>query len=170
MSRPSFGAVADAVGHSLLVFVFLPALAPVPRWLAFEMQNPLNRSDPVVLTFLPVRGAVLLLNVFWQGLEPGVAAGLLNGMLLAVIASRTFDPTSRTRALALGATTGLVASAAMTALFVATGLTNSAQLTAPTMLLELATGLACGTLTAPTALHLLHRSEAPTATPSPAGR
>lgn len=158
MSRTSLGAVADAVGHSVLVFAFLPALAPVPRWLAFEVQNPLNRTDPVVLTFLPVRGAVLLLNVFWQGLEPGLVAGILNGVLLAALATRALRPATRTRALLLGAATGLAASAAMTALFVAVGLTSATQLTRPTTLFELATGLVCGALAAPTALRWLAAS------------
>src|SRR5690606_22166745 len=49
---------ADAVGHCVLVFAFLPTLAALPSWLAFEARNPLNASDPLVLVFLPVRGAI----------------------------------------------------------------------------------------------------------------
>ena len=58
-NRSSWGARADAVGHSVLVFALLPALVPVPRWLAFEAQNALNRTDAVVLAFVPVRGAIV---------------------------------------------------------------------------------------------------------------
>lgn len=158
MSRPSFGAVADAVGHSLLLFAFLPALAPVPRWLAFEVANPLNRSDAVVLAYLPVRGAVLLLNVFWEGLVPGLVAGVLNGLFFAFAATRGDRPPTTGRALALGAATGLGAAAAMIALFVATGLSRATQLAAPATLFELGAALACGALAAPEATRLLTRA------------
>lgn len=159
MSRPSLGAVADAVGHSVLVFAFLPALAPVPRWLAFELQNPLNRTDPVVLTYLPVRSAILLLNVFWQGLLPGLAAGVINGALFAMAAVRG-DLASRLRAAALGAATGATAAAVMTTIFVAAGLTTTKSLSDPTLLFELVSGLICGAVAAPTATRLLAASEA----------
>jgi hypothetical protein len=158
LSRPSLGAIADAVGHSVLVFAFLPALAPVPRWLAFELANPLNRTDPVVLAYLPVRGAVLLLNVFWEGLPPGLVAGVLNGVAFA-LAARAQRPTTRARAVAVGAMTGLAAAAAMTALFVATGLSSAAQLGQPATLFELTAGLVCGAVAAPTATRLLGATE-----------
>ena len=161
MSRTSFGAVADAVGQSVLVFAFLPAVAPVPRWLAFELANPLNRADPVVLTYLPVRGAVLLLNVFWQGLVPGLAAGLLNGILFTALATRSARPATRTNALLLGATTGVSAAVFMTTIFVAIGLASPTELTRPTTLFELASGLVCGAVAAPQAMRWL-RATAPT--------
>lgn len=168
MSRPSLGAVADAVGHSVLVFAFLPALAPVPRWLAFELQNPLNRTDPVVLTYLPVRAGVLLLNVFWQGLLPGLTTGILNGLLFAMLAARTTPPLATSRAALLGAATGTAAAMAMTTLFITTGLTSNAQLSQPTTLFELAIGLVCGAVAAPKAAQWLRASEATRAPTRPA--
>lgn len=163
LSRPSLGAVADAVGHSVLVFAFLPVLAPFPRWLAFELANPLNRTDAVVLAYLPVRGAVLFLNVFWEGLAPGLVAGVLNGALFAFALTRADRPPAIRRALALGAAAGLAAATAMIALFVATGFSKAAQLTEPVTLFELTSGLVCGTLAAPKSARYLrgHRSLTP---------
>jgi hypothetical protein len=40
-------AVADAVGRSVLVFVFVPVLAGLPSWIRYELANPLNFTDPV---------------------------------------------------------------------------------------------------------------------------
>ena len=59
----------------MLVFAFLPTLAALPRWVAFEATSTLNLHDPVVLAFLPVRGALLLLSALEEGLVPGILAG-----------------------------------------------------------------------------------------------
>ena len=95
--RPSWLGIADAVGHCVLVFAFLPALASLPAWLYFEAGNPLNREDAVALTFVPVRGAILLLHAFRAGVVPGVLAGLVDGVLVCAWVGRRGNPAKRCR-------------------------------------------------------------------------
>ncbi len=151
ITRPSWAARADAVGHSVLVFAFLPALAPVPRWLAFEAGNALNRTDAVVLAFVPVRGAVLLLNAFWEGLLPGLLAGIVNGALFTAWTVYAAPRPAITTALGAGAVTGLLA-----ALTAVTALTASLPWSSAAAF-ELASGVVCGTVAALGMRRLLDR-------------
>ena len=71
------GAIADVVGHCVVVFAFVPTLAVLPGWLHAEATNALNWHDPIVLAFLPVRGMVALWSAFGAGLVPGIIGGLI---------------------------------------------------------------------------------------------
>lgn len=145
---------ADAIGHSVLVFAFLPTLAALPAWLRFEATNGLNLGDPVVLVFLPVRGVILLLNAFEAGVIPGVLAGIVHGLFLCAFA--------RTSAAGAGASRGVVALAgavagalaAFTVVLATVGPSRGAALTSGPVLFELASGIVCGAIAAPTALRL----------------
>ena len=70
-------AIADAVGHCVLVFAFVPALFSVPGWIWFEATNPLNRQDPIVFAFVLVRGGIGVLEAFSTVVLPGVLAGAI---------------------------------------------------------------------------------------------
>ena len=162
--RPTWGAIADALGHCVLAFLFVPTLAALPRWILFELGNPLNREEPVVLAFVPVRGAVLLLNRFHEGLLPGLLAGLLAGILLCLWVWWMGSPSLRIRRLGLGALAGAVA-AALTVLgtlaFAALQGRPSA-VPAAVVAFELASGALCGTIAGPTALRLASAYREPT--------
>src|SRR2546429_1296091 len=111
--RSRWRAVADAVGHCVLVFVFAPLLAAVPGWLRFEARNPLNFSDPMVTLFIPARGMRALLAAFEAGVDAGVLSGLMSGLLVcAWVWSRGPIATSPQRML-LGALGGAAASILM---------------------------------------------------------
>jgi hypothetical protein len=150
------GACADAVGHCVLIFAFLPTLASLPAWLAFEAQNPLNLSDPVVLIFLPVRGAILLLHAFRAGVANGVLAGLVDGLLVWVWVRRYGLPSPAGRAPALGAVGGALA-ALIVVIAKLVGPALQAPLTASLLApiaFELVAGVVCGLVAAPRAAHL----------------
>lgn len=140
---------ADAIGHSVLVFAFLPTLASLPSWLRFEATNGLNLTDPVVLAFLPVRGVILLLHAFQAGAVPGVLAGIVHGLLVCAVA-RTFE-TSRDVA-AAGAVAGALA--ALVVVLATAGRIGLASLAGGPVLFELASGIVCGAIAAPTAVRL----------------
>src|SRR4029079_8512491 len=113
MLRLGWRAVADAVGHSVLVFVFLPTLVGLAGWLLYEARNPFNFSDPVVTLFLAGRGLRAALNAFDAGLHAGALAGFLNGLFVsACVASRGGDVTARQRWV-VGAGIGAAASIVM---------------------------------------------------------
>jgi hypothetical protein len=149
-------ALADVVGHCVLVFAFLPTLAVLPAWLAFEMRNPLNVDDPVVTTFLPVRGAILLLRAFREGVVTGVLIGLVAGLLLWSWWRWRGDPGAPLSRLALGGVLGVVAAALVTAtsILVARVQGRTAEVTLATLAFEIGAGLVCGVVAAPTALRL----------------
>ena len=152
-AAPRLAAIADAVGHCVLVFAFLPALAWLPAWVHFELRNPLNLEDAVVLTFIPVRGALVLLSAFRQGLVPGSLAGIACGALL--VAWSRFD--GRGRRVLVGAAAGVAAAALVVAatLVVAVARRGATDVPWVAIAFELGSGLACGTIAGPTAMRLL---------------
>lgn len=155
VARPlGLGRFADAIGHSVLVFAFLPTLASLPSWLRFEAANDLNLTDPVVLAFLPVRGVILLLHAFKAGAAPGVLAGILHGFLVCLFAWRSESgaTTSRGAAAAIGAVAGALA--ALGVVVATAGRSGLASLASGPVLFELASGIVCGAIAAPTAVRL----------------
>jgi hypothetical protein len=153
--RPlGLGRFADAIGYSVLVFAFLPTLAALPPWLRFEATNGLNLSDPVVLAFLPVRGVISLLHAFQAGAAPGVLAGIVHGLLVCAVA-RTFAVRATERR-AVVAAAGAVAGAlaALVVVLATVGRIGIASLAAGAVLFELASGIVCGAIAAPTAVRL----------------
>src|SRR5262249_55845501 len=146
----------------------VPPLAALPRWLAFEATNALNVQDPLVLVFLPVRGAILLLNEFRDGVVPGILAGVLDGIALGAWATwRGAETTSagagaaRARRLAIGAAAGLVASGVMVAVTLAVIGDRSRPWPLGAILFEVGSGVVCGSIAAPRALRLLSAAPAP---------
>lgn len=164
-ARPSWWAVADCIGHCVLVFALVPSLASLPRWLAFEATNRLNLSDPVVLAFLPMRGFVTLVTGFLAGAVPGVVAGAIAGALLATWTSRRGVASGGTQRLVVGAIVGGIASAVMMLVFLAVGVALGEGGVPPlaTLAFEFASGLACGALAVPGASRLLAAPRVPTA-------
>jgi hypothetical protein len=154
-SRRSWGAVADAVGHCVLVFAFVPPLAALPRWLSFEINNSLNVQDPIVLAFLPVRGMLLLVNAFRAGLVPGVMAGAIEGGLLWAWLARGAAST-RAQRIVVGAVTGALAACAVVLVSVVVAAANTGPRTGrDAIAFEIASGVLCGMIAAPTALRFL---------------
>jgi hypothetical protein len=161
-SRPrSWAACADAIGHCALIFAFVPPLAALPRWIAFEATNRLNLEDPLVAVFLPVRGTILLLNEFREGVVPGVVAGVLDGVLLGVwVAWRDADmPIGRQ--LLVGAISGLLAAGLMVAGTLVAAGDRSQAVPIVAVLFELGSAVICGMIAAPTAIRLLTAASAP---------
>ena len=151
VERPlGLGRFADAIGHSVLVFAFLPTLASLPSWLRFEATNGLNLTDPVVLAFLPVRGVILLLHAFQAGAVPGVLAGIVHGLLVCALA-RTFEA-SRSVVAAAGAGAGALA--ALVVVLATAGRIGLASLAGAPVLFEIGSGIVCGAIAAPTAVRL----------------
>ena len=66
----------------MLVFVFVPILDIAPGMDRLRVGNVLN-SDPVVLSFVLVRGGMVLLDAFRARLAQGVAAGVLDGVIVS---------------------------------------------------------------------------------------
>jgi hypothetical protein len=157
----SSGRILDVVGHCLLVFAFLPTVAALPRWLWLEATNPLNRTDPIVLAFVPVRGLILLLNAFAAGFVPGVAAGLFCGLLACGwLAWRGAPAWSRRHA--YGAAAGGAAAALMVLGTLALAVVEGRpRLPLGPVAFELASGLVCGLVAAPGVLRLAGRAEHP---------
>ena len=146
------GAIADVVGHCVVVFAFVPTLAVLPGWLHAEATNALNWHDPIVLAFLPVRGMVALWSAFGAGLVPGIIGGLIDGVLLGTWLLRA-QPRS---AFVAGAICGTLAGCGVVLASVALG-TFQHGLSLPgavPVAFELASGLACGMLAVPTAVRL----------------
>jgi hypothetical protein len=166
-ARPrSWAAYADAVGHCMVVFAFVPALAALPRWLSFEATNRLNLEDPLVLVFLPVRGVILLLNEFRDGAVPGVLAGVLDGLLLCAWVAWRPEALPLARRAVVGAISGLVAAGLMVAGTLAAA-DRSQPVPMVAILFEIASGAVCGTIAAPTAIRLLTASATAPAYPRP---
>jgi hypothetical protein len=144
-TRRSWGDVADVVGHCVLVFAFVPALAALPQWLAFEAINPFNRQDAIALAFVPARGLIALLDAFADDVGQRVLAGALAGVLLAALSSRTSRPRQR---VLLGALCGALA-AGLAALALVVSRASDASLRGP-VLFAIASGAVCGVIAAPT--------------------
>ncbi len=149
-------ALADALGHCVLVFAFVPTLAALPRWIAFEATSTLNLHDPVVLAFLPVRGALLLLSALEEGLVPGILAGVIDGVLVCAWAASQPDPRTPSLRLLLGAAGGFGAAGLMLLATMAWARAGGRALTVPTVTLafELASGAVCGLIAISGALRL----------------
>jgi hypothetical protein len=165
-TRPlAVGRVADAVGHCVLIFAFLPAIAALPAWLSFELRNPLNASDPVVLTFLPVRGAILLLHAFRAGVLQGVLAGMLYGLFVCAWARRWGEVTPAGRRWAYGALGGALAAAVVVGGFLALGAVRGpiASVALASVAFEIGSGAVCGLVAARRALRLAAGTGAPRA-------
>lgn len=157
----SWLAVADAVGHCLLVFAFVPTLTVLPRWLWFELTNPLNLHEPIVLAFVLVRGFKAMLDAFADGVVAGVVSGSIDGVLMWAVAASGAALTPRAKQYAVGAATGAVASGLMIVVVaVAQGAAGQARVWgASAIAFELAAGLVCGAIAAPTAVRLLRAAE-----------
>jgi hypothetical protein len=164
---PSRGAIADAVGCSVLAFLFVPALAGLPGWIGYELANPLNFADPTVTLFLPVRGFRALLNAFDQGRNAGLLAGLLNGAIVCGGVWWRGVPAQLPQRLLLGGAAGATASLLMIATLLTINAVRAGELVIPFLpvAFEVASGLVCGVVAVTTMLRLL----GPPATLSPAG-
>ena len=151
------GGIADAVGHCVLIFAFVPVLAALPRWLSFEANNPFNLEDPIVLAFLPVRAAIVALNEFIVGFLPGILAGLINGGLVAAWVALRGRPATRGQEIGVGAACGVLGAGLMviagSAYEVSQGRPAPSRLDA--VAFELASGTVCGMLAVSTAIRLL---------------
>jgi len=146
------GAIADVVGHCVVVFAFVPTLAALPGWVYAEMANPLNWHDPIVLAFLPVRGMVALWSAFDAGLVPGIVGGLIDGILLGAWLLRA----PPRRPFVAGAICGTLAGCGVVLASLAFG-TFQRGFSLPRAVpvaFELASGVVCGMLAVPTAVRL----------------
>jgi hypothetical protein len=153
--RPSWAAVADAVGHCLVVFAFVPTLAALPRWIGFELRNPFNAEDAIVLAFVPVRAAILLVNTFLAGVVQGVLAGVVAGATIAAWVRARGRPATWQQRLLLGAASGAIGACVMLLLLVAV---EGVELRAGAVAFEAGSAAVCGMLAAPTAMRLLGRT------------
>lgn len=153
--RQSWRAAADAIGHCLVVFTFLPVVAAVPGWVWSEARNPLNTEEPVVLAFLPVRGFVALLDAFGEGVFPGALAGIVAGGLLTAWVLRRRDRTTGRERLA-----GAVCGALGAGVVVVTAIVNmvlsghDVALPAVPIAFEVGSAVVCGAVAARTAVRL----------------
>jgi hypothetical protein len=160
-ARHRAGAVADAIGHCVLVFVFVPLLPVVWQWLRFEATNPLDLRDPLVLAFLPVRGGNVALDAFYGGLLPGVLTGVIAGILLSVwLGSGARIPTRWKLHLA-GAAAGAVAACVMVAVVAGGELVAGRERKwgVAAVAFEVGSGLVCGTIAVPSVARLLGRHD-----------
>jgi len=155
-TRPSPGwAIADAVGHCVLVFAFVPALATVPGWLLREGSLAPNLHDPLVLAFLPVRGIVALLNAFFIGAAQGVIAGICAGIALVAWRAARGATASTAEALLRGAAAGAAGATVMVAGVVAWQADRIGAPPFAAVAFEVVSGIVCGVLAAPGASRLL---------------
>lgn len=157
-TRRSWGAVADVVGHCVIVFAFVPPLAAVARWLYAEAHNPLNLHDAIVLAFLPARGLLAFLDAFSARIERGVLAGAVAGVLLSALFARRIE-TARQR-LALGALSGLLGGCAALVALAAPRFLHGAHAAPPgdQVGFELVAGMLCGMIATPSAYRFItHR-------------
>ena len=156
------GAIADAIGHCLLVFTFVPVLTVVPGWLLFESGNALNLREPVVLSFLLVRGVHTALDAFFAGIVPGVLSGIIDGLLVCAWL-RSGDPApTRRRLYAGGAVCGAIAAGLMIGVVAAQQFFAGEARTwgVGAVAFEIGSGLVCGALAIPRAARLLRGEKA----------
>jgi hypothetical protein len=145
------GAFLDAVGHCLLVFAFLPTLGVIPGWLFGEAYNPFIARDPIVMAFLPARGALALLHGFRDGIAARLAEGVLAGLPIAVLASRRGPATPAGR-ICFRAVCGALGAYAAGLVLAASRHTPDPDRIAR----ELAGAIVCGIVAAPGAVRLVH--------------
>jgi hypothetical protein len=155
--RPSWGAIADAVGNYLLVFAFVPPLAVLPGWALAELNNPVNLHDRIVGVFLPARGLLALLDAFSAGLAQRALAGILTGTVLSAL-PLAHRPVSRPRRAAAGAVGGMLGAAL--SLLVLPLLPEDVAAYGGGPMLALVSGALCGLLGAPGAYRALAGSGA----------
>jgi hypothetical protein len=151
------GAVADSIGHCVLVFAFVPALAVIPGWLFFESTNPLNVREPLVLSFLLVRGVDTVLNAFYAGIVAGVLTGFIYGVLVCAWLWSGARVSTQRQLYLSGAIGGALAACLMVVV-VATVQAFAGQERiwgAGAIAFEVVSGLVCGTIAVPTAARLL---------------
>lgn len=156
--RPPGPAVADAVGYCVLVFVCVPALFAIPRWLRFELNNVANLEFPVVFFFMPIRGFLILLDQLQQGAVPGALAGTLQGLLLCAWRSIRVDAKTHLQRVALGAITGALVGSMIAGLRYVPLVTQSDAPTTLQIAIDVTGGLVCGLFSAIPALALLESS------------
>jgi hypothetical protein len=151
------GAIADAIGHCLLVFTFVPALTVVPGWLLFEGGNARNLHEPVVFSFLLVRGVHTLLDAVYTGIVPGVLTGIIDGLLVCVWLRSGGRARAGWQLHAGGAICGAIAAALMIGVVAAQQLLAGEARTwgVGAVAFEIGSGLVCGALAIPTAARLL---------------
>lgn len=156
--RPSWRAVADTVGYCVLVFVFVPTLVAIPRWLRFEAANPFLSSELVVALFTPARGLRELLNAFEQGVHAGTIAGIIYAALVCTWAWTRGGSATRRQTFSIGALFGVAASVLMACVVIATQAVRAGQLIVPpplAIVFEIGSGLVCGIVAAGGAFRLL---------------
>jgi hypothetical protein len=171
VGRPSWASFADAVGHCLLIFAFVPLLASLPDWIAFEATNPLNVRDPVVLAFVLARGFDRLLDAFGARALVGVTAGVAYGLFLCLLMRRGGPPPTPRARLALGTIGGVIAASIgiVVAHVVRSLLQHEPDTQRHGAAFEIAAGLVCGLVATPGALRLLARPPATQADPGVPG-
>jgi hypothetical protein len=146
----------------VLVFVFVPTLAGLPAWIRYEIANPLNFDDTMVTLFLPARFLRALLNAFQAGMNAGVLAGLLNGVVVCAWRWSRGAPANLRQRLLLGAGAGATAGALMVATMLTINAVSTGQLVTPfvPIAFEVCSGLVCGVIAVSTMLRLLDPPDA----------
>ena len=149
--------IVEAVAHCVMVFAFLPALIVLPDWLYFELTNPLNRHEPLVLAFVVVRGVNVLLDSFMGGLVPGLVAGTIDGLLVTAWVRARGPVATRAQRILLSATCGALAGCAAVLVVVLREPWKEKELAVPaiTIAFGIASGVLCGAVAAPRALAFL---------------
>ena len=151
------GAVADAIGQCILVCAFLPSLVAVAQWLYLEATNPLNVSEPLVLSFVLVRGVTSVLEAFSAGLVAGVVNGLMIGIFVCTWLRARLGGFAPPQLYLVGAVAGGLAACVMIVLVVGVeSAAGSERLWgAGAVAFEIVSGMLCGTIAVPTAARLL---------------
>lgn len=150
--RRALGVAADAIGHCVLVFAFVPILAVLPNWLRLELGDPVARA-PMAVVFLPVRLVVTLLQAFTDGVGPRVVVGLVAGGLLWSWLAFGARDVRTLAAVGAGILCGLAAAGVVMLAALAQG--QSGTLAASPVLQHLGTAALCGAIAAPTAARLV---------------
>jgi hypothetical protein len=155
------GSVAEAVAHCVMVFAFLPALIVLPDWLYFELTNPLNLREPLVLAFVPVRGLNVLLDSFIGGIVPGLVAGAIDGLLVSAWVRTRGRVATLLQRIMVGATCGALAGCAAILVVILRELWKGKELTSTAVAIAfgIASGALCGTAAAPRAIAFLTAPE-----------
>ena len=149
--------VAEAVAHCVMIFAFLPALIVLPDWLYFEVTNPLNFREPIVLAFVPVRGLDVLLDSFISGIVPGLVAGTIDGLLVSAWVRSRGRVATLLQRIVVGATCGALAGCAAVLVVILRELWKGKELTSTGVAIAfgIASGALCGTVAAPRAIAFL---------------
>ncbi len=159
--RRSFGRAADAIGHCVLVFAFVPILVVLPNWLARQLEDPVAR-DPIAVLFVPVRAVITLLEAFAAGVGPRVVTGIIAGVLLWSWLAFGARVPRALPALVAGIVCGTAAaSLLMLAAFARAQLAGEpVTLASWPVLQHLGTGAVCGAIAGPTAARLVRAASA----------